>query len=130
MRSVNCKAVAVMTACVIALAVSGCQKRPRKPAPGSALATPGPKPPALKIVTTPNPARGAAPLDVTIDVCTSSDPEGDVLSFSFDFGDGAKKSNDYCRQGHLYVRSGTYTGRVCASDGITSVCEPFTVQAS
>jgi PKD repeat protein len=44
----------------------------------------------------------------------ASDPEGDPLSFAWDFGDGATGSGE--TPGHAYAAAGTYTATVTVSD--------------
>jgi hypothetical protein len=60
--------------------------------------------PVARLTTIPDPPRGVGPLTVTFDMCASSDPDGDPLSFFFDFGDGAQTSGA-CSQSHTYSAS-------------------------
>jgi PKD domain-containing protein len=63
---------------------------------------------------------GSSPLDVTFNMCASSDPEGDQLYFladydgdgKFDFG-GVTGGN--CRSNHVYT-TGSYTAEMCLYD--------------
>jgi len=63
---------------------------------------------------------GSSPLDVTFNMCASSDPEGDQLYFladydgdgKFDFG-GVTGGN--CRSNHVYT-TGNYTAEMCLYD--------------
>jgi len=50
------------------------------------------KPPFAVLTTNPDPPSGTGPLTVTFDLCKSTDPDGDPLSFFFNFGDGSKTS--------------------------------------
>lgn len=54
-------------------------------------------------------------LNVTVDAAASSDPDGDALTYRWDFGDGATASGP--RAEHLYAWDGTYTVTLTASDG-------------
>jgi hypothetical protein len=54
------------------------------------------------LTTNPDPASGQTPLTVTFDLCKSTDPDGDALSYFFDFGDGAKAAGA-CQQSHTYT---------------------------
>src|SRR5262245_6851380 len=59
------------------------------------------RPPNAVLLTNPDPPSGLGPLTVTFDLCKSTDPDGDPLSFFFDFGDGAKASGS-CVETHTY----------------------------
>ena len=48
-------------------------------------------PPVAKIDTDPSPAQGLAPLIITFDASKSNDPDGDIISYSWDFGDKSKE---------------------------------------
>jgi len=50
----------------------------------------------------PDPPQGLGPLTVTFDMCGSSDPDGDPLTFFFEFGDGNKTSGPNCVESHTY----------------------------
>jgi PKD repeat protein len=63
---------------------------------------------------------GPSPLDVTFNMCASSDPEGDELYFLMDFdGDGVFDwggiTGAHCRADHVYT-TGTYTAENCLYD--------------
>ena len=60
------------------------------------------------------PTSGPAPLDVSFDGRRSSDPDGDPLSYSWNFGDGTTSSAP--APSHRYPL-GTYTARLTVSDG-------------
>lgn len=62
---------------------------------------------------------GPAPLEITFDISASFDPDGEILSFTFDFGDGsepAEGSNLSEPIIHTYEDSGTYFARVTVTD--------------
>jgi PKD domain-containing protein len=60
--------------------------------------------PSIVLTTSPDPATGQGPLNVTFDTCQSKDPDGDPLSFFFDFGDGATSSGS-CNVSHTYPQA-------------------------
>lgn len=65
---------------------------------------------------TATPTSGEAPLAVAFDASTSSDPDqGDVLTYSWDFGDGA--SGTGVTANHSYTSDGQYTATLTVSDG-------------
>lgn len=57
---------------------------------------------------------GPAPLTVSFDGTASSDPDGDPLSFRWQFGDGA--SSAASGPSHTYDRPGTYTATLTVTD--------------
>ena len=54
-----------------------------------------------------SPSSGAAPLLVQVDATSSFDPDGDVLTYVWDFGDGAVGSGALAT--HTYASAGVYT---------------------
>ena len=71
--------------------------------------------PFAVLTTNPDPPSGQGPLTVTFDLCKSTDPDGDPLSFFFDFGDGSKTSGS-CIESHTYQASFRAAGNVRAQD--------------
>ena len=67
-------------------------------------------PPLAKLTTSPDPPEGNGPLKVNFDMCGSTDPDGDSLSFFFNFGDGAQVNNGGCSQSHTYPASSSLRG--------------------
>jgi glucose/arabinose dehydrogenase len=65
---------------------------------------------------TASPRSGPAPLTVHFDASGSSDPDGQTLSFEWDFGDGIMASSGAV-QTHTYQNSGRFTARVTVRDG-------------
>lgn len=53
-------------------------------------------------------------LDCTVDASGSSDPDGTIASYGWDFGDGATASG--MTAGHQYATSGTYTVTLTVTD--------------
>jgi PKD repeat protein len=71
-------------------------------------------PPLAVASATPN--NGSAPLSVRFSSAGSSDPEGDPLLYTWDFGDGTPTSSESDPL-HIYSASGTYTARLTVEDG-------------
>ena len=71
--------------------------------------------PFAVLSTNPNPPSGQSPLTVTFDLCKSTDPDGDPLSFFYDFGDGATASGS-CVESHTYQATFRAASDVRASD--------------
>jgi YVTN family beta-propeller protein len=62
-----------------------------------------------------SPLSGTAPLLVSFDGTASSDPEGDPLTYSWNFGDGS--SGTGALVDHSYTAAGNYTVRLTVQDG-------------
>jgi PKD repeat protein len=69
--------------------------------------------PSVRPYTTTAP-QGPAPLNVSF-VANASDPDGDVLSYYWDFGDGFNSSEE--NPTHSFTQPGSYTVSVEVSDG-------------
>jgi len=67
---------------------------------------------------TATPTAGEAPLAVSFDASTSSDPENDPLSYSWDFGDG--NTGTGVSPSHTYLAGGVFTVTLTVSDGQSS----------
>ena len=61
-----------------------------------------------------SPLSGLAPLAVNFDGGASSDPDGTLASYVWDFGDGASAAG--VTAGHTYNTPGTYTARLTVTD--------------
>jgi len=61
------------------------------------------------------PTSGVLPLDVQFAGTGSSDPDGDVLTYAWDFGDGSPAASGPTVS-HLYTVAGTYTAKLTVSD--------------
>src|SRR3546814_1736982 len=58
---------------------------------------------------------GGAPLPVSFTGGASTDPDGDTLTYSWDFGDGAHSSA--ANPSHSYSATGTFTATLTITDG-------------
>jgi glucose/arabinose dehydrogenase len=74
--------------------------------------TTGNQPPVARMTATPQ--SGNAPLTVSFDGGTSSDPEGGALSYAWDFGDGYQATGATAT--HTYATSGSFTAQVTVTD--------------
>lgn len=64
------------------------------------------------------------PIDVLLSAVQSKDPDGDALTFSWDFGDGSRGSGEQAT--HTYQEGGQFIATVTANDGSGSVCSTAT----
>ena len=72
-------------------------------------------PPTAALTVTP--AGGGAPVAVSADASASSDPGGQPLSYTFDFGDGTTVGPQAgSTAAHTYLAAGTYTASVTVTD--------------
>lgn len=85
---------------------------------GSIVATVGNVAPNAVIVA--SPTSGTAPLTVSFSGANSSDPDGSIASYAWNFGDGTGGSG--AQVSHVYQSAGTYTATLTVSDnaGATS----------
>lgn len=60
------------------------------------------------------PVSGPAPLSVSFDATGSSYPDGSIVSYEWDFGDGAKPRIDGAKVIHQYTAIGTFAAKVTA----------------
>jgi outer membrane protein assembly factor BamB len=58
---------------------------------------------------TADPTTGALPLTVTFDASDSDDPDGSIIVYEWDFGDGTSESATTNMISHEYTSTGTYT---------------------
>ena len=65
-------------------------------------------------VFTPTPTTGPAPLLVSVDANASSDPDGTILNYAWNFGDG--NSGTGVTATHTYLLAGTYTIELIVTD--------------
>ncbi len=62
-----------------------------------------------------HPAQGEAPLRVEFDASLSSDPDGHISFWRWDFGDGETAEGEEVE--HIYTEEGTYTVTLTVTDG-------------
>lgn len=72
----------------------------------------GNRAPIVKATATPD--SGQAPLTVAFSSAGSSDPDGDAITYAWDFGDGGTSTG--ASPSHTYTASGTYTARLTVRD--------------
>ena len=73
-----------------------------------------------------NPAQGPVPLTVNFSSAGSVDPEGQPLTYSWTFGDGA--TSIAANPVKTYVQAGQYTARLTVSDGVNNtIGAPITI---
>ena len=75
-----------------------------------------------------SPTLGAPPLSVIFDATGSSDPDGDALSFVWDFGDGSPVSETTTLTTvHTYLVQGVFTAILRAKDSSGALSDPVAV---
>lgn len=88
---------------------------------GSVGQGPGNRAPVAAATITP--VSGAVPLDIVFDGAASTDPDGDTITYSWDFGDGTTSTS--ITGTHTYGAVGNYTVSLTVNDGqLNSI--PFT----
>jgi hypothetical protein len=70
------------------------------------------QPPAARATATPT--SGTAPLNVSFDGTASSDPDGTISSYAWQFGDGGSATGPTASR--TYTAAGTYTARLTVTD--------------
>lgn len=71
---------------------------------------------------------GQAPYQVSLDASGSSDPDGDSLTYNWDFGDGTGDSG--ASVSHIYTTGGSFTVTLTVSDGSLSDSETLVITVS
>jgi PKD repeat protein len=80
-------------------------------------------------VATANPISGTVPLAVSFSGSSSSDPEGGILTYNWDFGDGT--SSNAANPSHTYQSAGSYIAKLTVSDGVNnSTSSPINITVS
>src|SRR5215510_12174905 len=83
--------------------------------PAPVAAAPANRPPVCRLTVV---AQGQVGETITLDASGSSDPDGDRLTFTWDFGDGTPPTrSDSPRMTHSHARVGNYTLKVTVDDG-------------
>lgn len=62
-----------------------------------------------------SPTSGTVPLIVSFDAGASTDPDGDALAYSWDFGDGTTATGEVVQ--HTYTQAGSFTVVLTVTDG-------------
>jgi len=76
-------------------------------------------PPKASITIADGSPYGSAPLTITFDISGSSDPDGEIVSFTFGFGDGTDpiQGTDLSQQiEHTYTTAGSYAAKLTVVD--------------
>ncbi|MFN7147970.1 MAG: PKD domain-containing protein [Microthrixaceae bacterium] len=94
---------AVLAVASAVMILSACFPQPEPPTNLSPLAA-----------ATATPDTGEAPLEVSFDASDSSDPDGTIVSYAWDFGDGASGSGVITT--HEYADAGDYTVTLTVTD--------------
>ena len=71
-------------------------------------------PQGLKALLTADPFEGVVPLTVTFDASGSSYPNGQIVSYEWDFGDGGPKRIDVSKVTYKYTQIGVFNAKVTA----------------
>jgi PKD repeat protein len=71
---------------------------------------------------------GDAPLVVSFDASGSSDPNGDALTYTWDFGDGSTATG--VTVDHTFSEAGTYTVSLVVSDGELTAVDSIEIQVN
>jgi hypothetical protein len=101
---------------------------PPSPQPSPSPA-PANLPPRLEVRVTPTPIGGGAPLSVYVNLCRSSDPDADRLSYVFEYQGEGKRFTSHCEERHVYTTPVNSQAVFCVSDGMPRhlICRSFRV---
>lgn len=95
-----------LCAVLLALVVAGCTQAPLDTAPVQN------RPPVAAFSV--SPLQGPAPLTVTFDGSASTDPDGTITAYAWQFGDGATGAGVTAE--HTYATPGPFTARLTVTD--------------
>jgi hypothetical protein len=84
--------------------------RPAAPAPEANAA------PTLRFAINPDLPGGPVPQVVTVNMCGSTDPEGEPLVYEYKWGGGAQHFSYFCRSTHVYDQPGSVRAFFCVHD--------------
>ena len=107
-RNLPPRVAAVHVAVFLALLTAACSD---SSAPTQPTGTPNQRPTAA---FTSDLSEGSAPLEVRFDGSASSDPDGSITSYAWNFGDGATGSGQTTT--HTYPDAGSYTPQLTVTD--------------
>ncbi len=82
---------------------------------------------------TANPTSGTAPLGVSFDASASSDEDGTIASYAWDFGDGNTVTLQADTASNVYTTAGTYTATLTVTDddgAVGTATQTITVEAA
>jgi PKD repeat protein len=94
------------------------------PAPVTVVVSPGNQKP-VAVAGNSAPLSGNAPLTVNFSSAGSSDPDGTIASYSWNFGDGT--GSTAANPSHTYTSAGTYTATLTVIDDLGLASLPVTV---
>ncbi len=80
---------------------------------GGSASAPGNRAPTALFVATPS---AVGPLTVEVDATASSDPDGAIATYTWDFGDGQAANGAAATAGHQYQVAGMFTIRLTVTD--------------
>ena len=95
---------------------------PVAPAPPASTPVPPPvpssnQPPVLRISIRPDQPSGPVPREVNVNMCGSTDPEGERMIFEYKWGGtGGEHFTYLCRGRHVYEQPGSYRAFFCVHD--------------
>lgn len=99
------KLTVILMALGLALGLSSCTRDTKPPQPEN-------KPPIASLEF--EPKMGEAPLTVHFSAATSTDPDGQIASYSWDFGDGGKGTGLFTE--HRYTKKGSFVVSLTVTD--------------
>jgi hypothetical protein len=131
-----CLATAVASACSSETPLAPPAPATGSPAPPASVPAP-PSPPAnqapqLVARVRPTPIAGRAPFEVRVNLCRSTDGDGDALRYAFEFDREGKRLEAECQRTHVYARAVRTRAVFCVSDGRSDhlICGTYVVDVS